>query len=164
MRFHIDHIVAVAPAHPEATVVLCGPQAMDLSPLEAVPNIVYLGAIPYDELPAYASRFDVGLMPYLRNEFVEACNPIKLKEYLALGFPVASIDFPELAPYADVVHTATDEPTFLAAVDAALAEVGDTAEAQRRRAMVAEDDWDVIADECERLLRLSATPPVPPRG
>ena len=154
-RFDIELFVAVARAHPDATVVVCGPQAMDLSPLEDVPNIVYLGAIPYDELPAYASRFDVGLMPYLRNEFVEACNPIKLKEYLALGFPVVSTDFPELAPYAEVVHTATDEPSFLAAVDAALAEVGDAARAERRRAMVADDDWDVIADRSEKLLRLT---------
>jgi hypothetical protein len=153
-RFDIDLFVAVARAHPEATVVVCGPQAMDLSPLEAEANIVYLGAIPYEELPAYASRFDVGLMPWLRNEFIEACNPIKLKEYLALGYPIASIDFPELAPYASLVHSALDEESFLEAVDAALAEVGDDERMAERRATVAADDWDVIAERCETLLGL----------
>ena len=71
------------------------------------------------------------------------------------GFPIASIDFPELAPYESLVHTAVDEASFLEAIDAALAEVGDERRVAARRAMVAADDWDVIAERCERLLGLS---------
>ena len=49
------------------------------------------------DIPAYGSGFDVALMPWLGNAWIEHSNPIKLKEYLALGLPVVSTDFPEAA-------------------------------------------------------------------
>src|SRR5690606_18289340 len=119
-------LVRVADGHPDATLVLIGTQAMDLERVLARPNVRYLGPIPYDELPAYAARFDVGLMPWLRNDWIRYCNHIKLKEYLAVGFPVVSIDFPELAPYRDLVSVARTPDEFVEAVTAAL--TGDATE------------------------------------
>ena len=39
---------------------------------------MYLGPIPYEELPAYAARFDVGLMPWLDNDWIRSCNPLNM--------------------------------------------------------------------------------------
>ncbi len=75
---------------------MIGPKAMDISRLQAEPNVVYLGPVQYAKLPAYAAQFNVALMPWLQNEWIKGCNPIKLKEYLALGFPVVAMRFPEL--------------------------------------------------------------------
>ncbi len=138
----VDLFVATARAHPDSSVVIIGPQAMEIDALEAEPNIHYLGPVPYEELPGYAAQFDVGIMPWLRNEWVERSNPIKLKEYLALGFPIASIGFPELEPYRELAHVADDEASFLAAVDAALAEGTDGRSA--RQASVADSSWEAV--------------------
>ena len=46
-------------------------------------------------LPTFAAAFDVALMPWLMNEWIESSNPIKLREYLAIGFPIVSTWFPE---------------------------------------------------------------------
>jgi glycosyltransferase involved in cell wall biosynthesis len=147
----LDLFVAVARAFPDATVLVIGPQAMDIDKLVAEPNVAYLGPIPYADLPAYAAWFDVGLMPWLQNEWIRRCNPIKLKEYLAVGFPVVSTPFPELAPYTDVVRSAAGPEAFVEAVREALDDQSAAATAQRR-AMVEGETWDAVAERAGELL------------
>ena len=60
------------------------------------PNIHYLGAKTYDQLPAYLSGWDVALMPFVINELTLNSNPLKVREYLAAGVPVVSSDLPEV--------------------------------------------------------------------
>ncbi len=147
----LDLFVAVARAFPEATVVVIGPQAMDIDKMLAEPNVAYLGAIPYVELPEYAAWFDVGLMPWLQNDWIRRCNPIKLKEYLAIGFPVVSTPFPELEPYREVVRSAAGAEAFVAAVHEALADTSPES-VTARRAMVEGETWDAVADRAGALL------------
>lgn len=73
---------------PEASFVLLGRNEVDLASLSHCPNVHYLGLVPYSELPNYARYFDVGLIPFVRNDLTEAVNPLKLLEYFALGLPV----------------------------------------------------------------------------
>lgn len=150
----LDLFVQVAQRNPDASVVVIGPKQMEIGALDAAPNIHYLGPIPYPDLPRYAAEFDVGLMPWLQTEWIERCNPIKLKEYLALGFPVVSTPFPELAPYADMV-TAAAPADFADAVTAVLAEGPvAAAEVQRRRDLMSESTWDAIAEQVRDALEL----------
>ena len=71
--------------------------------------------------------------------------------YLAIGFPVVSIAFPELEPYADLVYVAADPEGFLEQLGHALEEDSPARVAQRR-ARVAEDSWDALADRVAGLL------------
>jgi glycosyltransferase involved in cell wall biosynthesis len=111
----------------------------------------WLGVRPYEEVPRYGAGFDVALMPWLRNPWIEASNPIKLKEYLALGLPVVSTDFPELARYRAVLTAVEDPDAFVDAVRAVLASGGPSTP-EGRRAAVAHDSWDTRAEELEALL------------
>lgn len=139
----------------KGTLVVIGPQAMELSPLLREPNVRYLGPVPYQQLPDYAAQFDVALMPWLQNDWIEACNPIKLKEYLALGFPIASIRFRTMEPYAHLIHGASSHEEFLDAVDRALAE-NDPSLVEQRRQAVADDGWDQLTERVGTMLRLPA--------
>ncbi len=138
--------------HP-GTFVIIGPKVMDTSALEAEPNVRYLGPIPYKQLPEYAAQFDVGIMPWQQNEWIRSCNPIKLKEYLALGFPIVTIGFSELQPYRKIVYSAESHDGFLDALDRALVEK-DESLVRRRRQSVAGDTWDRIADRVGALLNV----------
>jgi glycosyltransferase involved in cell wall biosynthesis len=131
----------VAREVPQATLVLIGDATCSMERLEALPNVHWLGFRPYEEIPAYGAGFDVALMPWLRNEWIEHANPIKLKEYLALGLPIVSTDFPEVHHYADVVAIAADDDAFVTLVRAALDghAVGTT---ESRSARVAGATWD----------------------
>jgi GT2 family glycosyltransferase/glycosyltransferase involved in cell wall biosynthesis len=126
---------------PEVSVVLIGDATCSMDQFEPLPNVYWLGSRPYEEIPAYGAGFDVALMPWLRNQWIQHSNPIKLKEYLALGLPVVSTDFPEIHHYADVVAIAADDDAFVALVRAALDghAVGTT---ESRRARVAGATWD----------------------
>lgn len=159
----LDLMIQTARKVRPGTLLVIGPKAMELQRLIAEPNVVYLGPIPYEELPRYAARFDVGIMPWLRNRWIEGCNPIKLKEYLAIGFPIVSIGFPELEPYTDLVYAAADPERFLQQLDHALAE-DSPARVAERRARVVDDSWDALAGRVAGMLGIAGGGPSPAPG
>jgi glycosyltransferase involved in cell wall biosynthesis len=151
-----DLLARLAREIPEAQLVLVGDADRSMAELVALPNVHWLGYRPYEDIPRYGSGFDVALMPWLRNSWIEHANPIKLKEYLALGLPVVSTDFPEVRHYRDWVDVAESPDELVALVRKALAEPPGSASAgaDRRRALVAGATWDARARElmdlCER--------------
>jgi glycosyltransferase involved in cell wall biosynthesis len=152
-----DLLGRIAKEYPDAQLVLVGSTTHDLGALTALPNVHHLGFKPYAEVPAYGRGFDVALMPWQDNDWVRHCNPIKLKEYLALGLPVVSTDFPEVRRYAEQVTVAGSTEEFLTAVGALLQEGQDSPErdlgaAQRRRAAVAGDSWQARAADLLTLI------------
>jgi GT2 family glycosyltransferase len=138
-------LAKVARDLPTAQLVLIGDATHPIDGLTSMPNVHWLGFRPYEEIPSYGAGFDVALMPWLSNEWIEHSNPIKLKEYLALGLPVVSTDFPEVRHYSDVVAIAHDDDEFVALVGEAIAgrPVGSAAS---RRARVAGASWDARAE------------------
>lgn len=80
------------------------------------PNVWMLGRKPYSEVPDYMASCDVLMMPWRDNEWIKACNPVKLKEYLATGRPVVSTWFPELDHFGNHVMVAGDSDEFAAAI------------------------------------------------
>jgi glycosyltransferase involved in cell wall biosynthesis len=135
-----------------ATLLLVGLKAMDISALLREENVVYLEQVPYKEIPRYARAFDVGIMPWLQNAWMVNANPVKLMEYLAIGFPVVSIDFPELEPYRHLVYSADSHGAFLEMLAAAMEE-NDPAMRQKRRQAVSGSSWDKLARQVLALLR-----------
>jgi glycosyltransferase involved in cell wall biosynthesis len=110
-----------AQALPDASLCLVGDAPSRIDGLLRWRNVHWLGPKPHDAIPAYGRAFDVGLMPYRTNEWIRACNPIKLKEYLALGLPVVSTDFPAAREYAPAVAVGATPDEFVQAIRTALA-------------------------------------------
>ena len=79
--------------------VLIGDACIDIAPLQRQANIHWLGPRPHRELPRYSQHWQASLLPFVDNAQIRACNPLKLREYLAAGPPVVSCPFPALAPY-----------------------------------------------------------------
>jgi glycosyltransferase involved in cell wall biosynthesis len=134
-------IERAAEALPDISLVLIGPVSSDVSSLRRHSNIFFLGQKPYEEIPHYGKTFDVAIMPWRKNRWIEFCNPVKTKEYLALGKPIVSIDYPELKPYHDVVYRACNYDEFIEAIHKALREDDPTLK-QRRQEKVINETWD----------------------
>ena len=144
-------LLAVARHISPANLVLIGPAQMDLSEVLKEPNVKWVGQVPHAELPRYAGTFDVGIIPFLRNEFNRRCNPVKLKEYLALGFPIVATRLPAYEGLEDVMCVASDHSGFLAQLDLALSDANPEASSARRQ-RVEDDSWDNKARRVEGLL------------
>jgi glycosyltransferase involved in cell wall biosynthesis len=141
----------LALARPRWSIVLLGRPATDLAPVRGLPNIHSLGHKAYTALPRYCRGFDVGIIPFLRNELTLRANPLKLREYLAAGLPVVSTPIPEVARYDGLVHLADGVDAFVARIEAALDERSE-AMARRRVEAVHGEGWDVRVEEISALI------------
>ena len=115
-----DRVVGLLP---EVHFVLVGACSLSRSWQHA--NVWMLGQKPYETVASYMAACDVLLMPWNRSDWIRACNPIKLKEYLAVGRPIVSTPFVELEQYQGLVSVAEDAEAFARAIEAALAHPGD---------------------------------------
>jgi glycosyltransferase involved in cell wall biosynthesis len=107
------------------------------------PNVKFLGRKPYEMVARYMAAMDVLIMPWNESDWIKACNPIKLKEYLAVGRPVVTRDFPALDGWRDLVHVARTADEFSAAIRTALDTPYDPEPARQR---VASESWDAKGD------------------
>ncbi len=138
---NITLIEKVADLLPDFSVVLIGSASVDVTGLGSRKNVYMLGQKAYEDIPYYGKCFDVCFMPWQQNEWIAACNPVKLKEYLALGKPVVSTYFNELDAYDSLVEVANDANSFASAVRKALKEDNPELAAARRK-RVAGYTWE----------------------
>ena len=80
--FDFELVDLVAARRPDVSVVIIGQVEVsaDLPPCR--PNLFFLGQKPYDSLPNYLARFDVGIIPFEVNHLTTGVSPVKLFEYL----------------------------------------------------------------------------------
>ncbi len=147
--FDVELFLGVARSRPDYQFVMVG----DCSLPEGwcgLRNVHFIGRQPYDQVASYMAAMNVLIMPWNRSEWIKACNPIKLKEYLAVGRPVVTTDFPALDAWREYVHVATGSEAFAEAIDAALAS-GSPNVATLHRLLVHET-WDAKADLIRRAI------------
>jgi len=117
----LELIEYLARARPQWSFLMVGRLAVQPNPCEHLKNVHFIGSRPYDELPQYAAAFDVSIIPCKNSKLIFNFNPLKLREYLAMGKPVVSIYFPEIAEFTDVVEVAGNYEEFLKKIETALA-------------------------------------------
>ncbi len=147
----LDLIHFLAESRPCWTFVMIGRLAAPAEELQRLPNVHFLGKRAYEDLPIYGKQFDVGILPYHLNRQVIHANPLKLREYLAMGKPVVSVSTNEIDKYADVVEIAHSHEEFLGKLDVVLSRPSTPAEIQRRLDRVAAESWDA---RLERVLTI----------
>jgi hypothetical protein len=137
----MELIGACVRAFPQVSFVFVGRFIANATSFHGLTNVYLLGKKPYEAVPQYGVRFDVALMPWKTNRWIQYCNPIKLKEYLALGLPIVTTEFPEALHYREVMYVARNRDEFMKGICEALRgrPVG-TVESRRMR--VANDTWE----------------------
>ncbi len=106
-------------------------------------NVYFLGRKPYQDVAAYMAAMDVLIMPWNKSEWIKACNPIKLKEYLAVGRPVVTTDFPALGAWQRFVSIADEPVSFAQAIENAITA---PVEASAQRKVLLCESWDCKGD------------------
>lgn len=112
-------------------------------------NVHFFGQRPYEEVAAYMAASDVLIMPWNQSDWIKACNPVKTKEYLAVGRPVVTTYFPEIDHYSEHVEIAADAHSFAEAIRAKLENPG---MADARRARVKTHTWQAKSEKVTKSL------------
>jgi glycosyltransferase involved in cell wall biosynthesis len=102
-----------------------------------------------DQLPAIGAAADVLIMPYRDIPVTRAIQPLKLKEYLAIGKPVVVRDLPAVRPWADCLEAAASAEEFSRLVRWRL-ESGLDDKQRQARARLAEESWSAKAKQFEQ--------------
>jgi UDP-galactopyranose mutase len=90
-------VAELAALRPEWSFVMIGPVVkIDEASLPRLPNIHWLGARGYRDLPRHLAHWDLGFMPFAMNESTRFISPTKTPEFLAAGLPVVSTPVPDV--------------------------------------------------------------------
>jgi GT2 family glycosyltransferase/glycosyltransferase involved in cell wall biosynthesis len=139
--FDVELLAEVARLRPQYTFVLLGGIFdVDVSPLQALPNVKLLGQQPYETMPQYLYHFAACIIPFKINPITEATDPVKFYEYLSGGKPVVSVKLPELEPYHEYVYLAENAAGFAAQLDRAMAE-DNPEKSKGRKAIARQHSW-----------------------
>lgn len=94
--FDWDLVLQIARARPSIRIRLVGP--LDTPPPEPLPaNVECLPSCSHANAILHMANFSAGLIPFVQNRLTRAVDPIKYYEYAALGLPVLSTAFGEMA-------------------------------------------------------------------
>lgn len=92
----------------------------NVSELEKIDNVHFLGPKSYDMLPGYLKGIDVSILPNLINEYTDSMFPMKFFEYLAAGKPVVSVNLKSLGDFSDTCFLSKDSREFIDNLEVAL--------------------------------------------
>ncbi|WP_051202249.1 glycosyltransferase [Ferrimonas senticii] len=115
-------------------------------------NVTLLPFMPHQQLAQYVQHFAVGLLPFKANQQIAACDPLKLREYLAAGIPVVSRPFAALQQYHVGVSQQRSVQAFADAIAAYLQQPPSAAAIQ---AQVQDASWRQRAEQVLQWLQIA---------
>ena len=75
-------------------------------------RIKYFGPVEHKYVKSLILQSDVLVMPFKLNKFIEAVDPIKMYEYIALGKNILSVKYDELDKFLNYIHLYEDYNAF----------------------------------------------------
>lgn len=144
LRLDVEVLRFIAQSRPNWTLVLVGPESeffLTHSGLHELPNVVFTGKQPPEQLSAYIQTFDVCINPQLINDVTIGNYPRKIDEYLAMGKPVVATHTRAMDIFNDYVYLCTTKEDYIKQIGKALTEDSDTAR-ENRRAFAATHTWE----------------------
>jgi len=139
----------------DKTFVFAGPVSKEWVPdfFFSVPNVHFIGRIPYSEMPSVVKSFDVAIIPFRKYEDSATVFPMKLFEYLGAGKPVVATDFnPDLKNFTgDLVPYCSDANQFSIAINEVLLNNSESQQNERIK-LASEHTWESRANAIEQLI------------
>jgi glycosyltransferase involved in cell wall biosynthesis len=148
-RVDYDLLKRICDENPDKSIVLVGPRnhwSHTNIDLDAIVNLHFCGAQPLELLPHFLKYFDVGIIPFKKNDLTASIYPLKINEYLAAGLPVISTNFSkDIAGFSEHIWLINDNTKFTDSIEDAL--LHRSQEEKLKRLSIAEkNSWDGRVD------------------
>jgi len=150
-RLDIELLKYVLRVHPEWSLVILGKSMISGGHFRHYNNIHFLGSVEYELLPNYTRAFDVCMLPYLIDKLTININPLKLREYLAIGKPVVVTKLPEVEKYKNIIKIAENKEQFVKFIESSLIE-DSKGDARKRQEAVRAETWENKVEEMSKYL------------
>jgi len=105
------------------------------------PQVILAGAHRYTELHVFLSRYTLGIIPFVKNEFTAGIYPLKINEYLAAGIPVVTTHFSQLDDFTAVASICDDHASFIDAIKSSI-KTDNPDLRQQRQAFASQNSWE----------------------
>lgn len=147
-RVDVQLLLKVLEAWPEARLLMVGriTDPVAYENLKGHLRVSLIGPQPPEKLPLWLKQMDVGLIPFVHNDFTRFIYPLKINEYLAAGLPVVSTHFGDLSDFEGIASIADDPVEFKQACQQAF-ENDTPVHRQQRKAFAAGQSWQGRAAE-----------------
>ena len=73
----------------------------------------HLRAVKYNEIFSYIKNFDIGIIPFKTNNFMNGVFPNKFFEYVASNITIVTTDLPDMSQYKNVINIAKTQEEFI---------------------------------------------------
>lgn len=117
-------------------------------------NVTLTGSKQPSELAPEMKGIDIGIIPFVKNEFTKNIYPLKVNEYLAAEKPVVSTHFADLSSFTEVVSVAENQENFISLVDSSWETDNDT-KRKARLQFAKTNSWQNRAEEFSRIIALT---------
>jgi len=108
--------------------------------LKSYPNVNFKEAVAPQQVPEVMKNFDVGIIPYVKNELTQCVYPLKVNEFFAMGLPVVMTPFAELHDLKDKVFLEATADEFGNAIRAAI-QYHDEVSRRQNKEFAKRQDW-----------------------
>ena len=109
--------------------------------LSLYPNVNFKPPVKPNEVPGLLQKCDVGLIPYICDEYSKNIYPLKINEYLSVGVPVVLTSFAELPEFNHIVSFTHGKEAFCNAIVREIE--SDNTESIKKRIQFAEkNSWE----------------------
>ena len=138
-----EAIAELVKDRPELGFIFIGPDYDGGSAkLPVADNVIYLGAVDYQILPAYARQFDVCFIPFAPGEIARTTSPLKLFEYFALEKPVVVTSEMNECTIFKEVFSGDSARALNQAINDAICRKSNSSFKARLAQLADENDWD----------------------
>lgn len=98
MWLDIELLEKFAKNNPEYTIYLIGPNKL-ITQKTFSKNIIFYGSINHEEVFSFIKSSDILLIPFIKNDLIEAVDPVKIYEYIGLNSNVLSTEWDEITKF-----------------------------------------------------------------